>query len=215
MPFRSGEAVYGLLLKKTATGSLGQGLAAIAVLRLFDLLVIAAMALWVLIALILIAAVAGLFLAPGPLRRIASRMQAEQAGEKKGAFIRRCAATLADAFALPLGKRLSLLGLTALLWSLVLVWLGCIFQSTGPALDLFQSLLTGVLGVVGSLLPISAVGTFGPMEGGFAMALQRSGLDPPVAVAHAIAASAWSFAHNWTIALPAWLGLMLNRGGRG
>jgi len=48
------------------------------------------------------------------------------------------------------------------------------------------------------------------MEGGFAVGLVAIGHEQTAAVAESIAASTLTFAANWIVAVPAWIGLLVS-----
>jgi uncharacterized membrane protein YbhN (UPF0104 family) len=228
MPLRSGELAYGVLLKRSGGGGFGEGLATIAMLRLLDLATVlpAAAALLALgpiglahhrapLAILVAAAVLlAVFFALRPLSRALAARLGPGGGEQglRGA-VARAVTGLARAYDLPLWRRLALVVLTALLWAAVLVWFHLSLQAIGLALSPLEGASVGVLGVLGSVLPVSLIGSFGPMEGGFAVGLAGLGHPEAAATAESIVASGLTFLSNWAVALPAWVVLLLT--GRG
>jgi hypothetical protein len=230
MPLRSGELAYGVLLKRSEGGGLGEGLAAIAMLRILDLATVlpAAAAIvalgpvgwatdWALPALVAAGALmVAVFFALGPIARALAR-RTSSGGEptERPGLVARAFSALESAYDLPLCRRLGLLALTVLMWSLVLVWFHLTLWAVGLTPSAIEGASVGVLGVVGSVLPVSLIGSFGPMEGGFALGLAAIGRPEAAAVADSIVVSALTFLANWVAAIPAWLFLIASRQLRG
>ncbi len=219
MPLRSGELAYGLMLKRHGGGGFTEGIAAILMLRVLDLATILPLATAIAVAWIsgsdggwstlgLLAACVALlifFFSLGPLSRKLATKIAQ--GSESGWLgkVGRTVQTLAEAYSMPFSKRLALLGITVLMWGLVLLWFHLTLLSIGAVGGMEEGLTVSVLGVTGSILPVSLVGSFGPMEGGFALGLAAIGHGHDVAAAESIVASAVTFATNWIVALPAWI----------
>jgi hypothetical protein len=224
MPLRSGELTYGVLLERAGAGGVGEGLASLAMLRLLDLasvLPIAAVIValgpvgweseWALPVLVVAgAAMIAVFFALGPMARaLARRFPIDD--EEKPSLIARAAGALVSAYDLPLSRRIGLLALTALIWAFVLVLFHLCLWTIGLTPSVVEGATVGVLGVVGSILPVSLIGTFGPMEGGLALGLAAVGRPESAAVADSIVVSALVFMANWIAAVPGWIVLLARR----
>ncbi|MDD5309523.1 MAG: lysylphosphatidylglycerol synthase domain-containing protein [Deltaproteobacteria bacterium] len=228
MPLRSGELAYGILLKRTGGGGFGAGVATILMIRILDFATIlpvgaAILALGLVrassglaIAAVVVAGVGlgALFFLLGPVSRAVARFMSARSPD---GFLARTASTLAETYGLPLGRRVALMAITLGLWALILGWFFLSLYACGIRLGAVHGLVVGVLGVLGSTLPVSLVGTFGPMEGGIALGLAAVGHTPDAAAATALVTSVLTFLANWVLALPAWLVLVLSGalGGRG
>jgi hypothetical protein len=227
MPLRSGELAYGVLLKRMGGGGFGEGVAVVLMLRILDLAAVlplgAAMAAALLsgsntglsmTALCLMgAALMGFFFALGPLSRaVAARVPPEPEGGSPSNLRRalaKVAHTLLRAYDLPVQRRIVLLGLTVLLWAVVIAWLNLCMMAVGAVGVFRDGFAASLLGVLGSILPISLLGSFGPMESGLAIGLSSTGLAREAAAAGSIVVSAVTFIDCWIIGLPAWVALML------
>lgn len=228
MPLRSGELAYGILLKRAGAGGVGEGLASLAMLRLLDLAAVMPIAAAIVAfgpvgwegewagPVLVIAGVAmtAVFFTLGPIARaLAKRFPTE--GVEEPGLVARAVGALASAYDLPLSRRIGLLALTALIWALVLLLFHLCLWAIGLAPTVLEGASVGVLGVVGSVLPVSLIGTFGPMEGGLALGLAAIGRPEAAAVADSIVVSALVFICNWIAAIPAWLILIFRRQLRG
>jgi glycosyltransferase 2 family protein len=221
MPLRSGELAYGILLKRTGGGGFGAGVATILMIRILDFatilpvggailalgLVRASSGLAVAGVVIVGVALGVLFFMLGPVSRAAARWLAARF---PGGFVTRAATTLSETYELPVRRRIALMALTIGLWALILAWFYLSLCACGVELDAVPGLVVGVLGVIGSTLPVSLVGTFGPMEGGIALGLAAVGHAPAAVAATALVMSVLTFLANWVLALPAWLALVLS-----
>ncbi len=221
MPLRSGELAYAILHKRLGRGGLGKGIAVLAMLRLLDLIVILPLTAALLSLLftgaptarIVVALVLGSLLLMGVYfalglvsRRLGHRWVGPEENPSAGR-IRSFLRTLVQTFSIPLKTRLLLLGTTTVMWALVLLWFHLVLSAVQADLTLVRGFAIGIMGVVGSMLPLSLIGSIGPMEGGFAVGLAASGLDPELATARSLVASSCTLAHNWLVALVAggWL----------
>jgi hypothetical protein len=226
MPLRSGELAYAILLKRHGGGGFTEGIAALLMLRILDMAAILPLAAAILIAWVsgtgswrsaLAVVAAGIalgvfFFSLGPITHtVARRLDPEP---HRGAVRRigELARTLAKAYDLSLSRRLALLGLTFVGWALVLLWLHLTASAIDAVSTIEEGLVVGVSGVTGSALPVSLVGSFGPMEGGFAIGLAAIGHGHSDASAASIVISTLTFAANWTLGLPAWIAMAFARG---
>jgi len=229
MPLRSGELAYGVLLQRSGGGGFGEGLASIAMLRVLDLATVlpAAAAIvalgpvgwsteWAGPALAIAGvAMVAVFFALGPISRGLARRIASGADRQRPGLVAKGVSALASAYDLPLSRRLGLLALTVAMWALVLAWFHLTLWAIGLEPSPIEGASVGVLGVVGSVLPVSLLGSFGPMEGGFSLGLVAIGRPEAAAVADSVVASGLTFLANWAVAIPAWLFLIARRQLRG
>ncbi|MCP4678116.1 MAG: flippase-like domain-containing protein [Deltaproteobacteria bacterium] len=225
MPLRSGELAYAILLKRHGGGGFTEGIAAILMLRILDLVAVLPLAAAILIAWLsgtdsgsggLAVVAAGLalgviFFSLGPITRAIARKIGtlpEQGWLRKAGKL---VHTLAEAYDLPLSRRFALLAVTFLLWALVLIWFHFTLLAIGAVSVLEEGFVVGIMGVTGSILPVSLIGTFGPMEGGFAIGLATIGQNHADASAVSIVVSTLTFVANWLVAIPAWIVLVFTK----
>jgi uncharacterized membrane protein YbhN (UPF0104 family) len=217
MPLRSGELAYGILLRRQTGGGFTSGLASIVMLRVLDLAIVLPLggavgvlliskSDWGYTVIALAIALGGLFFALGPITRA---LNAKLGSKRENDGLGRLLDTLAGAMDITLPRRIALTGLTAILWGAILVWLCLVLWSLDEGITWDGGFVAGVLGITGSVLPVSLIGSFGPMESGFALGLVLLDIPSDIAVAQGVLASALTFACNWLVALPAWLYLFL------
>jgi glycosyltransferase 2 family protein len=218
MPLRSGELAYGILLKRHGGGGFSEGIAAIFMLRILDLAAVLPLVGIVLVTLVADSAsgfgafsviIAGLllgvtFFALGSISRVLARRIPEESTSAIVQKIGRLARMLVDAYDLPLQRRLELLGLTVVTWGMVLVWFFFTMRAAGVITAGSDGLVVSVLGISGSILPLSLVGSFGAMESGFALGMAAIGSEPGQAAAGSLVISALTFVVNWVVAISAW-----------
>ncbi len=220
MPLRSGELAYGLLLRRAGGGGFGEGIAALALLRVLDLAALLPLAAALIafgplgvgdggaVAILSVAAAAcaALFFAIGPISRILAERFAP-GGEAARGRAGRALALVARAYEIPLRRKLELVVSTFAIWGLVALWFHLLLGAVGHSLDPVAGISVAVLGMLGSALPLSLIGSFGPMESGFALGLIALGSSGGAAAAAALGVSALSLLINWTLGLPAlgWL----------
>ncbi len=218
MPLRSGELAYGVMLKRMGKGGFGHGVATILVLRLIDFSMIIIMSAitvstyleWsekaqkLIITILSIGLVGFLFFASKPIVRLANRFISGQKQTEKKPLLVRAVSSVTTVLNMSLKRRILLLLSTAVLWSMVLVWFYFLMLGTGMKIGGADAFTAGMLGVVGSMLPLSLIGSFGPLEGGFALGFCAVGFDAPVAASHSVIISTITFVQGWILALPAW-----------
>lgn len=218
MPFRSGELAYGIMLKQMGKGGFGRGMASLLVLRLLDLAFITVIAavsvgsyfassrfLWSSLLIgFFVLAMSFLFFASAPLARSADKLVNARAHGEKMPLWARALKALAAVLRLSLRRRILLSLSTLLLWGVMLSWFYLLMLGAGMSIGIADGFSAGVLGVIGSLLPLSVVGNFGPQESGFALGFCSVGYTPEVAAAHSVVVSALSFVQNWILAVPGW-----------
>ncbi|MFO8073793.1 MAG: lysylphosphatidylglycerol synthase transmembrane domain-containing protein [Polyangia bacterium] len=220
MPLRSGELAYGLLLRRAGGGGFGEGMAALVLLRVLDLAALLPLAAAVIafgplgvggggaVAILAVAAAAcaALFFAVGPISRCLAERFAP--GEERSlGRAGRALALVARAYDIPLRRKLELVASTIAIWGLIALWFHLLLGAVGQPLDPVEGISVAVLGMVGSALPLSLIGSFGPMESGFALGLIALGRPDGAAAAAALGVSALSLLINWALGLPAlgWL----------
>ena len=228
MPLRSGELAYGIMLKRMGKGGFGQGVATVLVLRLLDFGMIAGLTAvlagtyvssssyigqTLLVAFFVLSA-AFLFVAAGPVgRALDVHILSERQDGNPPLWVRGVEA-IRDVLTLSLGRRIILALSTALLWGVVLFWFFFLMLGVGMDIPLSDAISAGMLGVVGSMLPLSLVGSFGPLEGGFALGFCAVGFEPGYAATVSVLISTFTFIHNWMVAFPGW-GWVLYKSSRG
>ena len=222
MPLRSGELAYGIMIRRMGRGGFGEGMAAIAVLRLLDLavlLVIAAVGVGVrfsaleqyhttVIVGVAAAAAVSLFFALTPIvRALKPRFGTPpEAGKPPIRF--RLLAAMQSATQISLKRRAALLMCTFAIWLLMPLWFYLLMLSSGMTIGVLDGFASTVFGLIGSILPLSLIGSFGPMEGGFAFGLTAVGFSPEAAASHAVIISTLALVDNWLVAIPGWFWIL-------
>jgi hypothetical protein len=224
MPLRSGEFAYGILMRQAGGSNFVAGMASIFLLRILDLAVVLPLAAVVVavnlsdqisgIGIGMIAAAGFLlsllfFLIEPILRRIRGRFGDVPPSGVRSKIVKIFDALL-EAYHLPLKRRILLVGITALMWGALLVWCHFAFQAIDAVAVFEESIVASVLGIIGSILPLSLLGSFGPMEGGFALGLSIIGQDQGIALANALIASSLTLACSFAVALPCWVAFILD-----
>ena len=226
MPFRSGEIAIGALYKITGRGSIGEGLFAVVFIRILDAMAIALMAVagasalfkggggmpaaaW-LLSLIFFTMAAAVAFFLGSSLPVLQPLLAKAGNHAKKKFFGKALTLVVQAGRLPLLKKLLLLLTTVVLWPLVVLWFYLIMLGIRVALPFADMIRVATLGIVGSILPLSILGSFGPLEGSLAMAFHHAGLIPETAIACGVTVSMWTFIQSWLVAIPA-LALILPR----
>lgn len=224
MPLRSGELAYGFLLKRRNSASLAKSLTDIVLLRVLDMAVVLPMAAFVVALLLkntvsfalegMAAAVGGLFLGlfffGGRLSRsLKHRFAAPDTGWMHRVIFR-ITEIMADSFSLPRKTRFQLLGLTLLMWAGLICWFYFAFLTVGIVNDFSEGAAAGTMGIVGSMLPLSLIGSFGPLEGGIAGGLIAIGHPHRDALAEALVVSLITFLCNCIPAAFAWISFSLD-----
>ena len=218
MPLRSGELAYGIMLRRMGRGGFGEGMAAIAVLRLLDLavlLVIAAVGISVrfsmlekyhttLIVGIAAALAVSLFFALTPIVRAVEPRFGTPPENGKLPMRFRLLAAVKSATQISLRRRAALLICTGVTWLLMPLWFYTLMLSGGMSIGVLDGFASTVFGLIGSILPLSLIGSFGPMEGGFAFGLTAVGFSPEAAASHAVIISTLALVDNWLVAIPGW-----------
>ena len=224
MPLRSGELVYGMLMKQSGGSGFVAGMAVVFLIRVLDLAVVLPLAAIVIAVnlsgkvtwtgIIAIAALGILlsalfFLIKPILKRI--KVWSNRSGNTGiGRKIDTLLDVLLSAYALPIKSRILLVGITVLMWTALLVWYHFTFLSIGAIRIFGESIVVSVLGVLGSILPLSLIGSFGPMEGGFVLGLSLVGQDQATAIANALIGSTVTFLCGAVVAVPSWVAFMLD-----
>lgn len=223
MPFRSGEITIGILYKISGRGSFGEGIFAVVFVRILDAIIIAVMtcagastffkaqglsATW-LFGFMLLALLLLVFFLLGSSMTFLQRFSPEKNTLFKTRFFQKVLALVRHVSQLPLRTKLLLLLLTIILWPLLVIWFYLIMLGIGVVLPFADMLMIGSLGIIGSIIPLSVLGSFGPLEGSFAIAFHHIGLAPETAIAYGIAISIWTFIASWLVAIPSLLLMLL------
>jgi uncharacterized protein (TIRG00374 family) len=218
LPLRSGELSLGVMLKRTGQGGFGQGVATILVLRIVDFALIMIMAaasvgtylklsgktqiaVIILLALLLIGF---LFFLSTPIARSANRFITTRSEKSQTSLWVRSIKAVAAVLELSFQRRILLLLVTIALWFLIIVWFYLLVIGTGLSVSKPEGFSVGMLGILGSMLPLSLIGSFGPLEGGIALGLCAVGFAPEIAASHSVIISSITFVQNWILALPGW-----------
>lgn len=220
-PLRSGELAYAVLMKKKGGGSFTQGMAELVVLRVLDIAALGplgALAAGILVTGSGMAAAA--FALMGVLlfafyffaRPVFSKLEARITAGGEGGLRGKIAGLLRQLVAmydLPLRQRISLVVWTGFMWAMVVVWFCFVLLSIGAVPGAVQGIGAGILGIMGSVLPLSLFGSFGPLEGALAVGLGAMGQSPELALSGALVTSVLMFLDNWLVAIPAWVAFLL------
>ena len=223
MPFRSGELAYGFILKRLGKGEFGQGVAAMLMLRLLDFGMISGLTAilagtylsssigigQILLVLFFGLSAVFLFFATAPVSRILTQQFLSKRETRNPSLWIWGVRAIRDVLNLSLKTRIMLSVTTAAVWGLVLIWFYYLMLGLGLSLSVSKSFSAGILGVLGSILPLSLVGSFGPFEGGIALGFVAIGLPAHAAATVSVLLSMFTFIHNWILALPGWGWVMI------
>jgi uncharacterized protein (TIRG00374 family) len=234
MPLRTGELSYPLMAKRVGAAPIGEGLVQILMLRIVDLLTVAAL---FLVALVLALAfgVADLgesttvFVVAAALLAVVSGAALSRLGAVLRAFVRlarrlfargdegegtriahaldraeEAAAVVAD---LTLARRLRIVFWSVACWSAYFVTFHLILLALGVDLPLLRTVLGSSAAIVGSTVPISGLGTFGALEGGWTAGFVAVGLEPSTAASTAIVMSGLTLLFAVLLAAVGWVAL--------
>lgn len=216
MPFRSGELAYGILLKRTGRGGFGEGMAAILVFRLLDFLVMLIMTAFIVstyfsmmdhshfaffVGAGAVAMTAAFFCANPIVHRLESFLLTRTRIGKKSRWIH-ITETVAAALKMSFRRRLLLLLSTVAIWVVMIGWMHFLMRGIGITIGVFDTVSSAIFGLVGSILPLSIVGNFGPLEGGLALGLCQAGFTPQTAATQSIIISTLTLIMSWILAVP-------------
>ncbi len=225
MPLRSGELAYGILLKRRGAASLAKSLTDLVLLRVLDMAVVLPMAALVtalllrsslstpllVLAAVLGGVFLGVFLFGGRLARTLKSKVPTAAENRFQRIAQRLLDVLDVSFSLPRIKRVQLLGLTLLMWLGLILWFYFALTAVGAVSRFVEGAAAGTTGIVGSMLPLSLIGSFGPMEGGLGGGLIAIGHTHADALAEALIVSLLTFVCNLAWASLAWTSFALDK----
>jgi len=234
LPFRSGDLSYAPLLRAVGGGGLSRGLAGIIVMRIVDMTVLLLALVVFFIGGFLPGAAPGVqtvimigFAAGGGLLLYLYLDKVGKAGLAVLGFVLermtlrrwkginekldRMSEELTAIRNSPPLQRLKLFVLTLLFWIHIVFTYYFALWGLGTRLPIIGILTFGVFGVAGSMVPLSAVGTFGFQEAGFAMGLMAAGVKSAEAVALGLTVSIVTLLLSFTSALPFGSWLLLSR----
>ena len=206
MPFRTGELVYGYLVKRAGTASLGKGLLGLLLLRVLDATIVV---LFFTVALLVDGGLwlgsrnTGLALASGAallgevpvimlpqLLRIFSRLVQKLLStfgladhKRVQSSVTKLSNTVDDFSRLPLPSVLKLAGISAVQWLLTFGAFFAIMRAFAQPVSISQTVLGATAAVVSGFLPIGGIGSFGTQEAGWALGFVLVGLERSQAVA--------------------------------
>ncbi len=234
LPFRSGDLSYAPLLRAVGGGGLSRGLAGIVVMRLVDMTV-----LFIVAALFIgsgmlpkaqpgVQNLAMLGFATACLVLLYWRLEAiTRAGlagvawavrtlhlqrtERIEQLLGRLGEELAYVRNVPPLEKVKLFTLTLLFWAHNFGVYYLTIYALGARLSAVEMLTFSVFGVAGSMIPLSAVGTFGFQEAGFAVGLMAIGIESRRAVALGLSISILTLLVSFVAAMPFGSWLLLGR----
>lgn len=236
MPLRMGELAYPWLIRRVGAAALGEGLVQLMMLRLLDLVTIvllfslalasvaaaggaglgastnAFVVAAVVIGLVSLVALVrlGLFLRLGlRVARALLRLLGRRAPKKIVDLIERGEEAVDAVTSMTGWQRLRLGFWSVVCWGSYFV----LFYLILLALDVPMSFLETVLGssaaIVGSTIPISGLGTFGALEGGWTAGFVAVGLDTTTAASSALVMSGLTLVYALILGAIGWLVLMV------
>ncbi len=100
-------------------------------------------------------------------------------------------------------------GITLLLWLLTFAAFFVIMRAFGIPMSIAETVLGSTAAVVAGFLPIGAIGSFGPLEAGWAGGFMLVGLEHDPALASGIGVSLTTLGYAIVLGVVAWLGLWL------
>lgn len=234
MPMKTGELIYPILAKRVGAVALGEGLVQILMLRIMDLLTVAflflvalALALtlgaadlgeatpaFVVAAAVLLVASVVAIARLGPLlsflirtaRRVAARLRP---GSRVVASLERAEGATRGVTDLG-GRRRARVALWSLVcWSAYFLTFHLILLALGVEISPFVTVLGSSAAIVGSVVPLSGLGTFGALEGGWTAGFVAAGLDATTAASTAIVMSGVTLLFALILAAAGWVVLSL------
>ena len=209
IPFKVGDLSLVYLLKSMRNVPLGEGGAVLLLVRLFDGVIIILSFLfcnlwvnmnllpgWVLI-LVLCAAVAAVFLAPGVISCLSVWLEKSPVGEKplvkkltKGVLQIRDMMT--SSVATP--KNFAVIGMVSLvMWFFVYFSMHGVVLAFGQPVSFFQTVVASFLASAAAFLPINGVGGFGMVETGWTLGFTLLGMDRAAALSSGVVSNTMSF----------------------
>ncbi len=148
------------------------------------------------------------FFVSTPIAKALDRFIASRGETSRSALWVRALGALAAILKLSFQKRLLLLLSSLFLWGLILIWFYLLMSGMGTIISVSDGFSVSMLGIVGSMLPLSLIGSFGPMEGGFAVGFAAVGFSPDIAASFSVILSTFTFIQSWILAIPAGVWVM-------
>jgi glycosyltransferase 2 family protein len=228
LPARSGELVYAFLVKRTGTGGMGESVLNLVLLRLFDVVMV------VLFFSVALAFDAGVYLgdvrlgiiyssilgaiglicilayrrllhgllsflvAVARLARLADRPRVKK-------IFDRARVSIASFDKISLATVLMIAVLSLFSWACIYALSVASLRALGVKVTVAQAILGSTGSVISAFLPISAIGTFGAAEAGWALGFALVGFTPVIATSTGIAHSALTLGFSFLLTIPAWL----------
>ncbi len=236
MPLRTGELSYPMMARRVGAAGLGEGLVQLLMLRIVDLVTVAllfllALGLAVLLGVAGLGRSTGAFVAAagaisllciaalirlGWILRLGLRVARGVFGLFGGGLRDRGLALVAKAEAavsavteLSLGRRLRITFWSVACWSSYFVTFHLILLALQVPLPFLRTVLGSSAAIVGSTVPISGLGTFGALEGGWTAGFVAVGLDPATAASTALVMSGVTLLFALILAAIGWVGLLI------
>lgn len=225
MPLRSGELVYPYLVKRAGAPSMANGIVGVAIVRIIDLIALV-FALAISLTLYsgdkldadpvtswLIAGFAGalglgLLTNIDKLLRIAGALTSHIlriTGLEKHRMGVKVSSKLDELFSTQRSLGWRALGLQVILavwvWALQFLMIHTMMISFGTPTPVTSTVIGSVVASLSALLPVAGIGTFGPVEAGWALAFSALGLSIDDAVASGLGFSALTFFYSLIVTL--------------
>jgi uncharacterized protein (TIRG00374 family) len=236
MPLKTGELAYPLLASRVGAATMGEGLVQLVVTRLLDMVTVPILFLgavvlglasgsadlgsntWILVAAA--AAIVAIALAAlwkmswllGLALRIMKRLFSGSGGMRGRAqrLLERAEGAVAAVTDLSGRQRFSL-GLWSLAcWGSYFVTFHFIMVALGVRLSFLRSVLGSSAAIVGSTIPISGLGTFGSLEGGWTAGFVALGVAPSTAASTALVMSGLTLLFSLALAGPGWIAISVS-----
>jgi uncharacterized membrane protein YbhN (UPF0104 family) len=232
LPVRTGELVYGYLVKRVGAVGMGESLISLLLLRLLDIIAVVVI-FSVTLALdvraylgnvttsLIVAGVVALVgvLAVAYFPRLLhlclsaahwfARLSHLERKPRSAKLLDQLDQTVRVFDEIPLSTTLKAALLTAIQWGIAYASAWSILHAMGIPVSLPQSILGSTASTVTGFLPISAVGNFGALEAGWQLGFTLVGLSETQAAASAIGFSLITLAYALVLAALAWLGLWI------
>lgn len=219
MPLKTGELGFAWLMARSNAGGFSRNLLGLVMLRVLDLTTVLSLftlglvlfgsasfargqlSLAPLIAAAVVAALAPLYLR-GLLRAAArlldlvlalTRLERVEPVARAQRSVRE---SIAWSDALPRRALVVATGLTTVQWLVNYVLFFVLLEAMAVDVTVAQAVLGGSGSVLGSLLPVAGVGTFGPLEAGWAVGFVATGMDAETAIASGFGFSVISLGYS-------------------
>lgn len=234
MPLRTGELSYPLLAKRVGAAQMGEGLVQLLMLRLLDLLTVVILFLlalvlslisgvsglgestWIFVAVasgIGLACIAALWklgallgLGLGMARTVLAMLGSNEEGRAQR-LLERASSAVEAVTDLSLGQRLRLGLWSVICWGAYFVTFYLILVALGLTLPFLRTVLGSSAAIVGSTVPLSGLGTFGALEGGWTAGFVAVGVEPSTAASTALVMSGLTLLFALMLAAVGWVAL--------